>query len=734
MISRNSRVLAASSLAYMVGSLLPCSWAYAGEANAAAAEGQLEEVVVTAEHRTADVQNTASSIFVVSGADLKAQGKYSLQEMLEDVPGLDPFTPEPGVQSGSDQSGNNVTIRGIVSNAGSHAGNPSTAAAAAVYVDGVFEGVGGGYDIDRVEVLRGPQGTLYGRSATAGLVAIHTADPTLDKLDGNAGVEYGTYALVHYNGAVSVPLVDDKLAVRVSGNRYQRDGYDTKVGDGSGGSTDGRVKVLFKPTQDFSLLVGAALENNVTNEGGVTPFLSAPNQYRFNPTPVGHGDYYLRQYWAELNWNLGFGTLFWQPAVRDYSTYSTAFIRSALNGDQYLSFPRDHFHTEELRLASNPGSKLTWQVGGFYYKNGLASSNVLDLVTPQNKLISLFTDSEIKDKSTTAASVFGEATYPIAEGWRITGGVRYDDTKVAVIQDYTTATLVTGHLYGDAGKREFKTTTFRARGEHDLTDRNMVYASVSSGASPGDISLATDAKNNPEALTLKAETLVDYEVGSKNRFLDNRLQVNASAYYYVYSGYQTIINITPTALPTQTAVAVPVQVAGGELETVWQVTSVDRINFNLAFTDAHLVKRNTSLGAGSGNTVADFFALNELPGVTPFSTSLSYDHTFMLPGGSRLTPRGEVRYFSPHELLNLSVSQENSPTFNYYQYFHVDGQTVGDLNLTWSSPDSKWLANAYARNIGDNRYKTWVQAQGLTTIAAYPYEPRTIGVNLNVRF
>jgi iron complex outermembrane receptor protein len=727
--------MAASSLACMVGSLVPINWAHAQGAQPAADSGEIEEVVVTAEHRTADVQNTASSISVVTGAELKQEGKYTLQEMLEEVPGVDDSaTPPASIQSGSDQSGNTITIRGIVSNPGSFTSAASTAAAAALYVDGVFEGVGGGYDIDHVEVLRGPQGTLYGRSATSGLVAIHTANPDLDKLDGNAGLEYGDYHLQHYNAALSVPLVDDKLAVRVSGNRYQRDGYDTELG-GSIASTDGRVKVLFKPVQGFSLLVGAALENNVTNSGGTTIVLTSPDHYQFNPTPVGHGDNDLRQYWGEMNWDLNFATLTWQPAVRTYETYSTAFVRSGLGIDQVQSVPRDRFHTEELRLASNPGSKLIWQVGGFYYHNGMASSNVANIVSPP-PLVGLAFDSELKDKSTTAASVFGEATYPVAEGWRVTGGVRYDDTKVAVTQAYTSMSLVTGYLSGEAGTREFKNTTFRARLEHDLADRHMVYASISSGASPGDISIATDAANNPIAIDLKAETLVAYEIGSKNRFLDNSLQVNASLYFYNYGGYQTVLNIAPpTSVPSQAAVAVPAQVAGGELETVWQVTPADRINFNLQFTDAYLVNKNTNLGAGSATTVADFFVLNDMPGVTPFGTSLSYDHTFMLPGGSRLTPRGAVRYASPHELTNLTVSQANDPTYNYYQYYRVGGQVVGDLNLAWSSPDSKWLANAYARNIGDNRYKTSVEVQqpGVNFISSL-YEPRTIGVNLNVRF
>jgi outer membrane receptor protein involved in Fe transport len=102
-----------------------------------------------------------------------------------------------------------------------------------------------------------------------------------------------------------------------------------------------------------------------------------------------------------------------------------------------------------------------------------------------------------------------------------------------------------------------------------------------------------------------------------------------------------------------------------------------------------------------------------------------------------------VRYLSPHELTNLTAMEETDPHYinnsgpfaTYYQYFHVDGQVVTDVNLAWSSPDSKWLANAYVRNIGDNRYKTVVNVQG-PGVAFVPslYEPRTIGVSLNARF
>ncbi len=122
--------------------------------------------------------------------------------------------------------GNNITIRGITP--GGPAGGPNGISASpgtAVYVDGVYEGVASGYDIERVEVLRGPQGTLYGRSATSGVVAFHTRNPTFDGVTGNAAIEFADYDLQHYTAAVNIPM-GDKFAARLSGDYYdQGDGY-----------------------------------------------------------------------------------------------------------------------------------------------------------------------------------------------------------------------------------------------------------------------------------------------------------------------------------------------------------------------------------------------------------------------------------------------------------------------------------------------------------------------------
>ncbi|MGA3159536.1 MAG: TonB-dependent receptor plug domain-containing protein [Steroidobacteraceae bacterium] len=228
----------------------------------------MEEVIVTAERRTSDVQKVGASVAVRSGEELAQQGRVSLAEILEDVPNV---TVQQGAATlastiGSDNQGGAIIIRGIPSNA-IPVGPLQTIPTTAVYTDGVYEGIGNDYDIDRVEVLRGPQGTLYGRSATTGVVSTYTTDPTLEKYAGDISVEAGDYSLLHYAGAFNLPI-GDMFAVRVSGSHYKHDGYEAPDGMDAIDSDNGRIKILFQPNDKFSLLLGAAVQDNHIGEGG----------------------------------------------------------------------------------------------------------------------------------------------------------------------------------------------------------------------------------------------------------------------------------------------------------------------------------------------------------------------------------------------------------------------------------------------------------------------------------
>jgi iron complex outermembrane receptor protein len=717
-------------------------------ASQATGEGQLEEIVITAERRVADIQKSANSITVRSGTDLQNQGRYSLAQILEDVPGVLAGPPGGQVTNGTDTTASGLIIRGIPSGSAAGGGAPaSIAPSAAVYVDGVYEGIGGGYDIDRVEVLRGPQGTLYGRSATSGLISTYTANPSLDRVGGNASVEFGNYALRHYSAAVNVPLVDDVLAVRVSSQRYERDGYFSAAG-GAVNTTDGRIKVLYKPNDDLSVLLGAALQNNHPYGGGVSISIPTPNTFRFTPSNVTEGHNKVRQYWAEVNWNLGFATLTWQPAYRTFESASNTFfaVPGLFTLSSVTATPKDHFHTEELRLVSNGDMKLSWLAGVFYYNNDLSSHQQTDNLT----LNSLAFNANLKSKATRDTAVYVQATYDFTDTWRLTGGLRYDVTKVQVIEDYSSdsappppivRTTVSIPNATETGKRDWKNTTFKARVEHDLTAQNLLYGSISTGFTPGDVALTQDSNNRPFVNAIEAETLISYEIGSKNRFLDNALQVNGDLYYYDYGAYQTAgvdLNLS-TAPGPQTAaagtLAAPVQVIGAELETIYQLTPNDRVGLNLGYTDAYFVGKNrTKLQIGANTvTFADYFASDKVPRVAPFTANLSYDHSFTLPGSSKLTLHGDARYFSAHDQTN--VKQLQVP-LGVVPFIRVGDEVVANVNVTWASSSGNYSVTGYVRNIGDNQYKSVVSVLGNVTpvTSGTPYDPRTYGVVLNARF
>ena len=349
-------------------------------------------------------------------------------------------------------------------------------------------------------------------------------------------------------------------------------------------------------------------------------------------------------------------------------------------------------------------------------------------------------DPNIKDRNVRDIGAFMQATYSLTDSWRLTAGLRYDDSQVTMAEDFVSSSLITGALTGgsipnatETGIRKFKNTTFKARVEHDLTPQNLLYASVSSGFSPGDVTIVQDSNNLPFVLELTDETLISYEIGTKNRFLGNTLQLNAALYFNDYGAYQSAgTNLTPTSLtPSLGTIASPAQVLGGELETVYQITPADRINLNLAYTDARFVdKAGTVINVGPiQRTFADFYARDEIPGVVPFSANLSYEHLFTLPGDSTIRLRAAARYLAGRDLTNLTPLQLATAA----QFVRVDSQVVGDANISWVSGNGNWSVTGYVRNVDDNQYKNQVQLQNPLWTTT-PYDPRTTGIVLSARF
>lgn len=693
----------------------------------------IQEIVVTAERRVSSVQKTAVSVSVREGAALRQQGRYSLQDILQDVPGVVGGLTLDTVGGKSDNAGSGITIRGLSASVLATGTNVSSVPATAVYVDNVYEGLGGAYDIGRVEVLRGPQGTLYGRSATAGVVAIHTASPELGRLGFDGSMEHGNYDLQRYTGAVNLPVGDD-LAIRVAANRYSRDGYVSREG-GAMATTAARAKLLYKPSDAFSVLLGAQFEDNTSHTGGTQYILTSPNTMEATSAEIGSGKTKLRQYWGEFNLDLGSVNLTWLPAWRTFQQDAALITPSPSTGSlsQADYTPKDHFLTQELRLSSPQDGKLTWQAGGFYYENWLTAFTSLTFL--DSGAVS-FTRSN--DRHTKNAGVFGEATYRFTDDWRFTGGLRYDYTYVRNDQFYNKNTngfpfpenppiWSSLELTGEQATRRFNNITYKARVEHDVTRDNLLYGMVSTGFLPGDVQVATGASGNPEVMPFNAETVTSFEIGSKNRFFDRRLQVNVDAYYYRFSGYQTNgVNVSgnPQVLSFVT-LSVPARMYGGELELLYKPTSNDEFQLDYAYVNAYFVDRP--------ELFAKYAAATKFDNVVPHTINAAYTHTFDLKDGSRLAVHGDARFLSAHsnsgQFLTPDLVAQGAG-----EYVRVGDEVVADINATWTTSDNRFSITGYIRNLTNNRYKTNVLVQTMdpVNVKATPYDPRTYGLVVSV--
>jgi len=721
---------------------------------------ELEEVTITAERRNSDLQATAVSVSVRSGHELTEQGRYTTRQILEDIPGVVAVDNSSVNIGSSDVQGNNITIRGVSSGTDRAVGGPSgisPAPGTAVYVDGVYEGVGSGYDIDRVEVLRGPQGTLYGRSATTGVVAFHTRNPSFDSYGGDAQVEVGNYDLQHYSAAVNLP-VNSTLAVRLAGDYHnQGEGFYGIAGGGMAGSgdlakrTDGRAKLLWAPNDAFSLLVGFAYEKNQAFSGGNSYTAAVPGLAltTLNSSPLHPGLKEQRELWAEANWDLGPVKITYLPAFRDWYQndnllVAASFIESGVPLTQMLLSPKDNFHTQELRVGSKDDAAVQWQAGVFYYRNTLTKFGNDYLEAPDGgDLATLAYTDDSKD--TQNLGFFAETTIPLAASTRATLGVRYDDTRVRVSEFYYddlyatcgtavqfTAPLPPGATCTGVGQASvpsppgaslndvlltFHNFDYKARLEQDLTQKNMVYAMISTGFRPGDAGITSGKPN-----FLSAEKLTSIEGGSKNRFLEDSLQINADVYYYNYRGFQTSYVSNPFAINNSVNVTVPAYYIGGELEALYRLTAHDRFGLNYDHVESRWYGKPAA------------FAEYQTEGVralTPNTVNANYEHVFNLPGGSTLMARIDGRYLAAHLGSNLQVDYL---ALGFQKYVYQDAQTIGDLSVNWASNGGRYAVSAYVRNFTNRQYIMYAAAGTQNDLNVSWNDPRTYGALVSVHF
>jgi iron complex outermembrane receptor protein len=709
--------------------------AAASSAAAPAEDSGLQEVLVTAQRREENLQRTPLAVVAVSGDELVRAGVSEAQDLNKLVPGLK--IGQTGVMT-------QFFVNGVGSGVANAYGDPTIA----FNVDGVYiprpTGINGVfYDVSRVEVLKGPQGTLYGRNAAAGAVNVITNRPTLDD-SAQAGIDVGNFGQIRFSGVGNVRLGED-LAIRIAGLSSRRNGF-LSDGYNDDDSHAGRVQLLWQANDRTTLLFGG----DFFHQGGkgpaavpvpfadpsnpwagpstapvtavlsaATPTVPVANRIRFFPNDgtVDDTNWGAR---GELNWR---ADSFDVTAIGSHR--STVQISNIIPGafEQYQNL-RSLQNSAEVRVASHGQQRLTWLVGLYYSNEDVNALSRTLRYFQGNSILSL---TPLSDRT---EAVFTQETFSVTQRLRFTGGIRYTSEKKTE-SGYNTA--ITGVTVPANGSATFSATNYKAGAEFDLGPRSLLYANYSTGFKAGGF-----FQGGPPN-TYRPEKLTSYVLGVKNRFFDNKLQANLEAFYWDYRDKQfatfAVINPAPaTALITINIPKVTFKGVTADLAYVpWhggQVTvNAQYLNaVNQKFTYPSLVPSSNCpfTRLSNGGYLIDCSG-------KPLSQAPMFSATFGLTQNWDLAGRGTLAASASSHFETRTLA---SQTMDYVAALEQNGWWMTDLTLTYTSSNDRFNVQAYVNNLADRAVKTNGASQPTTPTVYFAnvLPPRMFGVRLGVKF
>jgi iron complex outermembrane receptor protein len=703
---------------------------------AAASAEPIETVVVTAEKRSETVQSIPAGISAISGDELKARGIDTVNALQFAVPSL-----HTGTLTGS----TGLTIRGV----GATTVGTSGTAGVAVNVDGVYQPQTSTVDLaqmdlERVEVLRGPQGTLYGRNATGGAVNFITKAPT-DVLSLDLLAGYATYDEYHLQGILNAPLLDDRVRTRLVIDYDDREsGFVKNIVPGGedlakGKDLSGRFRLSTNLTDKLTFDLGVSAFHStgpwqyLTNYGPpaplaliINPFLSGatfvgtPRKTNDNDPVDGTRDY--QSVSGTFTWELPFATLKSISAYQNYQyNYANDGDGTNLSVAPYTGKNWNRTFTQEFDLSGQT-DRFDWVAGAFYLTEqdfnrlGYVFSLGLSGLPPSSYL-----DFEEPGYGTNSYAGFADATFHVTDALKLIGGVRYSE-------DYQTATY--GNFFGlvVAGNKipvapfcpfetdKIKSSSFTPRVgiQYNITPSMMVYFTYSKGYKAGGANIySCEDDYTPEKLT-------SYEVGYKSQWFDNTLTFNASAFHYDYSDFQ-VSQIVGLSLNVTNAAGA--QVDGLELEGAWAADENWSLNANFSYINAYYTDFSNTDGlnpaAGlqdlNGNLLNDSPRVSVNAGIVYSSDPLAWGH---------ITAMADASYRSRTYFREFNAIQDSQEPYGLL-----------NLNINWDSPDGKYSGRIYANNLLNESY---VQAMGDSTSIGTRYvtwgSPQQIGFEVRVHF
>jgi outer membrane receptor protein involved in Fe transport len=651
------------------------------------------EIVVTAQKREQNIQDVPISISVVGGEQMQRAGSAQLADYAAYVPGLQ-------VDNAGSPGRSTLSLRGVAPI------GPS--ATVGIYLDDAPIGSSGiynrgqtftldllPYDIERLEVLRGPQGTLYGASSIGGLLKYVTVQPDLNDLKVRAGGEIFTIAHGDDMGwagsaMVNVPLITDQLAISASYSRRDTPGFIDNILTGEEDVNDavqkgGRVALLWKPDPALTVKLSGLWQTVDSDNFGIAyegmgntplapgaPFLSTNAQL---PEPFSSDFQY---YSGSVAYDFGFAEL---SSTTSYSelkileTSDASRIYGVIWGGLAIYPARLHQKkwTEELRLTSAANDRFEWMLGFFYTDEDNSHDQIVRALDTSEEPIDGIDPFAVVALPNTYKeyAFFGNATLKLGDRVRITGGLRWARNEQTFFQ-LTQIPLIGLDQSGD-GKSAEEIVTYSISPQVNLNDDTMLYARVASGYRPGGPNVALPGF----PATVDSETVTSYEAGIKARFLDRALSFDAAVFLLDWDDLQTsaaFANGINGLVNAGTA-----RSKGFEASLLLQPTAGFSVGANFAYTDAKCTETTSNCTDG-----------DQLPSVPKFAAAVTADYGFPLGSAAEARVGGALR------IVGDRVSAvESSPLA-----VPVEGYATLDLNASVTF-DHKWTLRAYARNLTD---------------------------------
>lgn len=682
----------------------------------------LEEIVVTAEHLKENAQKTPIAMSVYNGDALKTVGITNLASLTAVAPDVS-FTTTEGQSV--------ITIRGISSRDTTESGDP----AVTVNTDGFYMNRPYGlnanlYDIDRIEVLRGPQGTLNGRNSVGGAINVITAKP-VDDFAAFASMQYGNYNDLELQGMVNLPLTD-QVQMRTAFLSASHDGYRNNAPQPSGDNQDdksARIELAFEPMEHLTGLLTAQYTSQ-DGSGDVTQYIpfaytssgalnhSLPPGINSSGFPLGT-DPFLRMRDEQYRANLVYD--FDEFEVTALGGYAHTEFAQGIDQTLYPNAPTGVYQwvptqnpdtvNGEIRITSRAPGPFQWQVGGFYFRE---TSNLLSGDVSQG------TDGGyntyfgfVYQTSQNSKAGYAQASYQLTSQLKLTGGFRYTADYKEESGYY--GDITAGIIYAnESGSASYSKSTYHLGADYDLSSTNMLYAKLDTGYKAGGFNFGGSA--------YAPETVKAYELGSKNRFLDNALQLNIALFYDDYTDQQVAnYAFLPTGQPVElTQNAGASHIYGAEADVLYKIPVIGTLNLSADYLHARYTNfvsvADPSDPKASGNVQ---LAGNQPPQAPAWSFGMGLEHSWGVLGGS-LTGR-------------IQAKAQSSYYFSFYNFpdTRQRGYTMSDAFLTYQPGVGHWKVTAFVRNIGNTVVFKDAEESEYTYAYAYEfYPPRTYGGRL----